>query len=137
MFIQPRFTAQSRLCLLEPTKDFMEFFRAVVIAQIEDPEGVDACEEIAATDGIDGVFVGPADLSVAYGKTNQTSDELYAAMDRVGQAARGAGKGYMTFVPNPEGGKTLEKYGFHMWFVASEHAWMLQGARAAVAGLKG
>jgi len=109
----------------------------VVIAQIEDPEAVDACEGIAAEAGVDGLFLGPADLSVAYGKTDQASPELHDAMARVGKAAKAHGKGYMTFVPNAAAGRDWEKYGFTAWFVASEHAWMLQGARAAVAGLKG
>ena len=108
----------------------------VVIAQIEDPEAVEVCEAIAAVEGIDALFLGPADLSVAYGKTDQSSPELHAAMARVGRAAAAAGKGYATFVPHAEAGKALETYGFSAWFVASEHAWMLSGARAAVAGLK-
>jgi 2-keto-3-deoxy-L-rhamnonate aldolase RhmA len=109
----------------------------VVFAQIEDPEAVEACEEIAATEGIDALFLGPADLSVAYGKTDQSSAELHAAMARVGKAAAKAGKGYATFVPHAEAGKALEKYGFSAWFVASEHAWIMAGARVAVQGLKG
>jgi 2-keto-3-deoxy-L-rhamnonate aldolase RhmA len=108
----------------------------VVIAQIEDPEAVEACEAIAAVPGIDALFLGPADLSVAYGKTDQSSPELHAAMARVGRAATAAGKGYATFVPHAEAGRALAQYGFTAWFVASEHAWMLAGARAAVAGLK-
>jgi 2-keto-3-deoxy-L-rhamnonate aldolase RhmA len=109
----------------------------LVIAQIEDPEGVEACEAIAATDGIDAIFLGPADLSVAYGKTDQTSPELTAAMARVGAAAKANGKAYMTFTPNAEKSKALMAHGFSVFFVASEHAWMLQGARAVVSGVKG
>jgi len=110
----------------------------LVIAQIEDPEGVEACEAIAETEGVDAIFLGPADLSVAYGKTDQNSPELHAAMARVGAAAKANGKAYMTFTPNAEVSKTLiEKHGFSVFFVASEHAWMLQGARAVVSGLKG
>ncbi|MEQ8368313.1 MAG: aldolase/citrate lyase family protein [Roseicyclus sp.] len=118
--------------LLQRSRD-----QTVVIAQIEDPEAVDLCDEIAATDGIDGLFLGPADLSVAYGKTDTSSPELHAALDRVGQAAKAHGKAYMTFVPHAAAGKEWAKYGFTAWFVASEHAWMLQGAKAAVSGLKG
>ncbi|MHA7886905.1 HpcH/HpaI aldolase family protein [Roseicyclus sp.] len=106
----------------------------VVFAQIEDPEGVEACEEIAATAGIDALFLGPADLSVAYGKTDQSSAELLAATARVGRAAKAAGKGYATFVPHAEAAKALESHGFSAWFVASEHAWMLAGARAVLKG---
>jgi 2-keto-3-deoxy-L-rhamnonate aldolase RhmA len=108
----------------------------VVIAQIEDPEAVEVCEDIAAVEGVDALFLGPADLSVAYGKTDQSSPELQAAMARVGRAARAAGKGYATFVPDAAAGRAQASHGFTTWFVASEHAWMLAGARAAVAGLK-
>jgi len=109
----------------------------VVVAQIEDPEAVEACEEIAAVDGIDALCLGPADLSVAYGKTDLASAELQEAMARVGRAAQAAGKGYATFVPHVAAGRALEHHGFNAWFVASEHAWIMAGARAAMAELKG
>lgn len=38
-----------------------------LIVQIETRRGVDALEEIAAVDGIDGVFVGPSDLAASLG----------------------------------------------------------------------
>lgn len=108
----------------------------IVIAQIEDPEAVAACDAIAATPGIDALFLGPADLSVAYGKTDQDSPELHAAMEAVGQAAKAHGKAYMTFVANAERAKALRKYGFGAFFIASEHSWVLQGARAQIAGIR-
>lgn len=108
----------------------------IVIAQIEDPEAVDACDDIAKTPGIDALFLGPADLSVAYGKTDQNSAELHAAMETVGQAAKAHGKAYMTFVANADRAKALRKYGFGAFFIASEHAWIMQGARAQIAGIR-
>lgn len=107
----------------------------VVIAQIEDPDAVAAAPAIAATDGIDALFLGPADLSVALGKTDQSSPELHDAFARVGQAAQAAGKGYATFVTDAPAGRALAKHGVNLWFVASEHAWIIAGARAAKAGL--
>lgn len=107
----------------------------VVIAQIEDPAAVEAAGAIAATDGIDALFLGPADLSVAYGKTDQTSAELQAAFARVGQAARAAGKGYATFVADAAAGRALARHGINAWFVASDLAWIVAGARAAKLGL--
>ncbi|PWK62054.1 HpcH/HpaI aldolase family protein [Roseicyclus mahoneyensis] len=107
----------------------------VVIAQIEDPEAVACCEDIAAVAGIDALFLGPADLSVAYGKTDQSSPELQAAQGRVGRAAKAAGKGYATFVADAAAGRTLARHGVNAWFVASEQAWIIAGARAAKAGL--
>jgi 2-keto-3-deoxy-L-rhamnonate aldolase RhmA len=108
----------------------------IVIAQIEEPEGVEAAAAIAAVDGIDGLFVGPADLSLAYGRTDLSSRELKDAMAATGKACRDAGKTYMTWVPNTETAATWHAdHGFTMFFVASEHAWILQGARAVTAGI--
>lgn len=108
----------------------------MVIAQIEEPEGVEAVEAIAATEGIDGLFVGPADLSVGYGKSDQTSDELKSAIARTGAAARAAGKACMIWVPNAEAANALQAHGMTMFFTASEHAWMLAGANAVADGIR-
>jgi 2-keto-3-deoxy-L-rhamnonate aldolase RhmA len=74
----------------------------VVMAQIEEPEGVDAAEAIAATDGIDALFLGPADLTVGYGHDYQASDDLFSAMERVGKATEAAGKAYVSWVANAQ-----------------------------------
>ncbi len=109
----------------------------IVIAQIEEPEGVEAIDAIAGCDGIDGVFVGPADLSVAMGQTDINSPELGEAMARVGEAARAHGVAYITWVPGVEKAKEWDQYGFTTYVAGSEHAWMLQGARAVATGIKG
>lgn len=107
----------------------------VVIAQIEEPEGVEVAAEIAAVDGIDGLFVGPADLSVAYGKTDTNSEELRAALSRVGQAAKTNAKAFMTFVPNAAKAAEWREFGLTMFFVASEHAMMLSAANSEAEGI--
>ncbi|MDO6749505.1 aldolase/citrate lyase family protein, partial [Gilvimarinus sp. 1_MG-2023] len=38
-----------------------------VLIQIETPAGVAALDDILAVDGVDGVFIGPSDLSAAMG----------------------------------------------------------------------
>ncbi len=121
-----------------PMKDILDQSKSetIVIAQIEEPEGVEAIEAIAGTDGIDGVFIGPADLSVAYGKTDIDSDELKQAMKTVGDAARAHNVAMITWVPNAAKAAEWEEYGFTTLVVGSEHAWMLQSAKAAVADLK-
>ncbi|MEM7643081.1 MAG: aldolase/citrate lyase family protein [Pseudomonadota bacterium] len=107
----------------------------IVIAQIEEPEGVDAAAEIAAVDGIDALFTGPADLTVAYGHQSLDNEDLRAAMDTAGQACRAAGKGYVTWVPDVETARAWAGYGFTAYVVSSEHGWMLQGARGVAAGI--
>lgn len=108
----------------------------IVIGQIEEPSGVNAIEEICAVEGLDGVFIGPADLSVCYGKTDIESQELKDAMQRVGEAAKAAGKTYITWVPNAAKGHEWAKYGFTTFVIGSEHAWMAQGATNAAKDIK-
>jgi 2-keto-3-deoxy-L-rhamnonate aldolase RhmA len=97
---------------------------------------VEACESIAAVEGIDALFVGPADLAVCYGVTSMAAPVVRAAMARVAAAAQAAGKACMTFAPDAAACAELREIGVTAFCVASEHAWMLQGARATVAGIR-
>jgi 2-keto-3-deoxy-L-rhamnonate aldolase RhmA len=107
----------------------------IVIAQIEEPEGVDAASDIAAIDGIDGLFVGPADLAVCYGKTDMSDPLVLDAMAKTGIAAKAKNKAFMTFAGSSAAGPKLKDLGVTMFFVASEHAFMLHGANAEAAAL--
>lgn len=44
-----------------------------LVVQVETVDGLNALEAIATTDGVDGVFIGPADLSASMGLPGQTS----------------------------------------------------------------
>ena len=109
----------------------------VVIAQIEEPEGVDLAGEIAATEGIDGLFIGPADLTVAYGERALWSEKLMEAYGRVGAATKAAGIANVTFVPTAAKAAEMAALGVNMFFVGSEQGWMIQGANAAAGEIKG
>ena len=108
----------------------------IVLVQIEEPEGVDAAAEIAKVDGIDGLFTGPADLSVSYGHETTDNDDLRAAMTSVGEACRAAGKTYVTWVPDVAVAQAWRPHGFTTFVVASEHSWMLAGAKAVAQGIR-
>lgn len=105
----------------------------VVLGQIEEPEGVEVIEDIAAVEGMDGLFVGPADLAVCYGETSLDAQTVRAAIERVGDAAIANGKSAVTFAPNLETLDELTALGVNMMFFASEHAWILHGARKVAA----
>lgn len=122
-----------------PMPELLERSRreTLVLAQIEEPEGVEAAAEIAGVEGIDGLFIGPADLSVGYGFDHQTSDELMDAMRRTGEAARAAGKAYVTFTPDAAKAQEWARdFGFTMFFIASEHSWMRAVANDVAKGVK-
>ena len=121
-----------------PMGDILEQSKSetVVIVQIEEPEAVDEIDGIAGAQGVDAVFIGPADLTVSYGESSVDNDQLKDAMQRVGDAARRAGVGFVTWVPNAAAAKAWESYGFTMFVMGSEHSWMLVGAKAAVADMR-
>ena len=108
----------------------------LVMAQIEEPEGVEAARAIAAVPGIDALFTGPADLSVAYGHESVANPDLEAAMASVGAACAAEGKAYVTWVPDMEVARDWSRHGFTVFVVASEHSWMLQGARGVMGALR-
>jgi 4-hydroxy-2-oxoheptanedioate aldolase len=48
----------------------------VCFAMIETSDGIDRLEQIAATPGLDGLYIGPADLALALGRTPGAGGEL-------------------------------------------------------------
>ena len=69
---------------LENADDHVSLF-----VQIETAAGVDAAAEIAAVDGVDGVFVGPSDLAASMGVLGQqTHPDVEAAVLRTFEAVR-------------------------------------------------
>lgn len=122
----------------EPMAEVLERSKTetVVIAQIEEPEGVAAAGDIAATDGIDGLFIGPADLSIALGKTSVGSEEMYQAYEAVGQATKAAGKAFITFAPTPAAAEVYVKYGVTVFYIASEQSFVAAAADAVAAEVK-
>lgn len=65
----------------------------MVIIQAEHIDAVNDIDAIAATPGLDGICLGPCDLSASMGKLGHTSDpEVLAAMDRIIATTRSHGK---------------------------------------------
>lgn len=71
--------------------------------QIETIEALDHVEEIAAIEGVDNLFVGPADLSVALGVPGDFMHQRCRdALQRVSDAAISQGKSWGILVRSPE-----------------------------------
>lgn len=83
-----------------------------VLIQIETLSSVDQCDAIAAIDGVDALFIGPADLSQSLGVTGQFFHEkCLAAIDRVAAACRNHGKHLAAVAFNPEHAAMLHEKG--------------------------
>ena len=109
----------------------------LILAQIEEPEGVEHAAAIAGTEGIDALFIGPSDLSVSYGHSSPDNPDLVPAFERVGAACRDAGIGFATWVPGADGAAKWAPHGVNVYVVGSELTWMLNGAKAAVEAVRG
>src|SRR5690606_2255445 len=71
-----------------------------LLVQVETREGLDRLEDIAKVDGVDGVFIGPADLSASLGHPgNPKHPEVQSAIEDAIRRIRACGKapGILTF----------------------------------------
>ncbi|MEX2288513.1 MAG: aldolase/citrate lyase family protein [Planctomycetaceae bacterium] len=74
-----------------------------VAIQIETAQSVEQCDAIAAIDGVDMLFVGPADLSQSLGVTGEFfHPKCLAAVDRIAAACKKHGKHWGAVTVNPE-----------------------------------
>ena len=109
----------------------------LLIPQCETKEALEHIEEIAAIEGVDGIFVGPYDLSVALGKPAQLEDgELLAAIDRVLAACKASGKLSMIFSGSPESTARFLKQGFDCVACGMDTLFLIQAVRSYVADVK-
>lgn len=103
-----------------------------LVVQIEDREAIDCVEEIAAVQGVDLLFVGPADLTMSYGVPLERQHPLVqGALDKVANAAEKAGKWWGTVTPTPESAQEELDRGARMITCANDHFLLVNGLRDA------
>ncbi len=86
----------------------------LIIPQCETKGCLDNIEEIVSIEGVDGIFVGPYDLSIALGMPAQFGDPKFlAAVDRILKACKDAGKFSLIFGGSIEISKKYIKDGFN------------------------
>ena len=74
--------------------------QACVMVQIESRAGLAAVAEIAAVDGVDGIFIGPSDLAAGLGHLgNANHPDVQAAIREIFEAAKATGKPIGTLAP--------------------------------------
>lgn len=104
--------------------------RTVVIAQIEDVEAVDAIDRIAATEGLDALFVGRIDLTVALGASSPDAPEVVAAVNHVIEVGQKAGIAVGMFVPRNADVASWRAKGATFFLQGSDHSFLRAGAAA-------
>ncbi|HEX3264466.1 MAG TPA: aldolase/citrate lyase family protein [Candidatus Limnocylindrales bacterium] len=110
----------------------------VGIVQIESPSAVEAADDIAATDGVDVLFVGPADLSHSLGVPGQFTDDRYqAALRRVVAACSANGKAAGILLYDHASFRPHLDLGFTFVGVGADISFVNEGAKAALAAARG
>jgi 4-hydroxy-2-oxoheptanedioate aldolase len=102
----------------------------MVIVQIESLRGLDAVEAIAAVDGVDVIFLGPADLSQALGAPLQWEAPAFtSAVERVASATAAAGKVFGAYAGSLERMQWYEARGARFMAAALEDLLILGSER--------
>jgi 2-keto-3-deoxy-L-rhamnonate aldolase RhmA len=109
---------------------------ATVVAQIEDPEALDEIDAIAATEGIDALFIGRGDLTAAMGAATNDAPEIRDAVDRIAAAAKRAGKPVMVFVGGMKEAEWLRGIGATAFVYSSDQGFMKQAAAKALSDVR-
>lgn len=108
--------------------------RVLGVFQVESPLAVDNADAVAALDGVDVLFVGPADLSHAMGIPGQVREPAFLAqLDRVVAACRAHGKAAGYLLRDPAELPDALARGITFLGVGSDLLFVAHGARRAVA----
>lgn len=109
-----------------------------LLAQVESRNGLDAVAAIASTDGIDGIFVGPSDLSAALGhRGNPGHPEVQAAIRQIIAGARDAGKAAGILAADEDAARRYLAFGCSFVAVGTDIATLARGASALAARFNG
>jgi 4-hydroxy-2-oxoheptanedioate aldolase len=111
----------------------------LVFAMIETREALEAVDEIAAVPGLDGLFVGPSDLSIALSNgagIDKTSAATLAAMDKVAAACKRNRLVPGAFAGSPEVMNEYIARGFNFLAAVVDVDLLRQGAEVAIKGVK-
>jgi 2-keto-3-deoxy-L-rhamnonate aldolase RhmA len=108
-----------------------------VIVELETPQALAQLEAVAQVDGVDAIFVGPADLSAQLGHAGQTMHpEVMRLMGDAAQRCRRLGIPVGTVGASPDVVTQFRAMGFNFIAVASDLGLLMRGAQAVVQSLR-
>jgi 4-hydroxy-2-oxoheptanedioate aldolase len=110
------------------------------LAMIETRAALDNVAAIAATPGIDGLFLGPSDLSIALSQgatVDPLSGDVDRELERIADAARKAGKILGAYCHTADRAVALARRGVRFLAVGSDLGFLRAGTAAVLKVLKG
>lgn len=111
---------------------------SLAFAMIETRRALDAVDGILAVDGIDGVFVGPSDLSIAFSDGARIAPfdkSLDVPIRLIAERAHAAGKLPGIFAANADRARLFREFGYRLIALGSDLVYLANGAKAMLAAL--
>jgi 4-hydroxy-2-oxoheptanedioate aldolase len=113
---------------------------SIAFAMIETREALANIDDILAVPGLDGIFMGPSDLSITLSR-GETLDvmgaEVEKALDHALARAKAAGKIAGAYAPTGERAADFAKRGFTFMALGSDTVSLRNGAQAALKAARG
>ncbi|MEZ0149894.1 MAG: HpcH/HpaI aldolase/citrate lyase family protein [Candidatus Reddybacter sp.] len=110
----------------------------VVVVQAEHAQAVENIEAIATTPGVDGVFIGPYDLSASLGKMGQLDDPaVVKAIEHITQTCLAAGVKLGVFTTSAEAAIPYIESGFTLITAGTDTLLLGHGGRDIIHEIKG
>ncbi|MGN6469169.1 MAG: HpcH/HpaI aldolase family protein [Rhizobiaceae bacterium] len=103
----------------------------VSFAMIETRRALDALDDILEVPGIDAIFVGPSDFSIAWtdgGEINTSLEDMMPAIERIAKRALDAGKVTGIFAVDPSFAGRYAAMGYRFIALGTEAMYMALGA---------
>ena len=113
-------------------RETMDYFneQVLLIPQCETVEALESIEDIVVVDGVDGIFVGPYDLSIAMGIPGEFDNPKFiAAIKRINEACKKAGKFTMIFTADSKAVVNHFKNGFDSVAYSMDAAFLINECR--------
>lgn len=108
-----------------------------MIVQIESRTGLEAIDAIAAVEGVDALFIGPADLAASLGHLgNPGHAEVQQAIDHAKARIDAAGKPAGIFATSPEDARRRSEEGFAFISVGTDIGLLARGAAALLGSVR-
>jgi 4-hydroxy-2-oxoheptanedioate aldolase len=109
-----------------------------LLVQVETRSALDRIEEIAGVDGVDGVFIGPSDLSASFGHIgNPAHPEVQKALQDAVRRLKAAGKPAGILTGNEAEARRYIDWGYTFVAVGSDVGLLARGADALAKSFKG
>jgi 4-hydroxy-2-oxoheptanedioate aldolase len=111
----------------------------LAFAMVETKQALDIVDDILAVDGIDGIFMGPSDLSVTLSGGKEiapTADWLDEPIRQIAERARAHGKIACAFATEPTRARYFSDVGYQFVALGPDTIYLASGIRTILAGLR-